>query len=608
MASARLYSEQFANVDAAWLHMEQPTNMATITGVMIFDRPIDIRRLEATVEHRMLKFDRLRQRVREPAFGIGLPRWEMDPFFDRDAHLHRIALPAPGGMRALQALVSDLMSTPLDFSKPLWQMHLIENVNQGCAIVLRIHHCIGDGVALVKVLLDMTDKEADAPWPGSEPAPEAPARSVAPWQPLGPLFTPAVSAVGNTVATAGELVSEGMDYLIHPSRFVNVAKLGLAGVLAAGKLGLSLPDRQTLFRGTCGVTKRAVWCEPVKLNRIKAIGKAMGSTVNDVLLAAVSGALRRYMVEAGEQIDPRLSIRAMVPVSIRRPHEIDQLNNRFGLVLLSLPIGIEDPLERLLVLKRRMDTIKGTPEAAVAFGILGIMGLTPIQIEKLILDFFVAKSTAVMTNVPGPRQVLYYAGAPMRQMIFWVPTPGHLGLGLSIFSYAGEVSVGFATDCCLVPDPEKLVDGFHAELAEMERWIVSAAPTREAPSAGANGRADLDTRGTPQDATSPAGVDLEARLTPPTVGVTRSVPSNGRGHPVEIVASAQPTAISGDVGDGRGGAPPPAAAVVASVPAATAVLAAPAVHRCTALTISGEPCRNRALPGSNTCRVHTRQG
>ena len=117
-----------------------------------------------------------------------------------------------------------------------------------------------------------------------------------------------------------------------------------------------------------------MWCEPVKLDRIKAIGKAMSGTVNDVMLAAVSGALRRYLVEAGERVYPRLSIRAMVPVSIRRPHEMDQLNNRFGLVLLSLPVGIEDPLERLLVLKRRMDAIKGTPEAAVAFGILGRHG------------------------------------------------------------------------------------------------------------------------------------------------------------------------------------------------------------------------------------------
>lgn len=618
MAAARLHSEQFANVDAAWLHLAphgRADNMAMISGVMIFDRPIDIRRLEATLEHRMLKFDRFRQRVREPACGIGLPRWETDPFFDLGAHLHRIALPAPGDTRALQALVSDLMSTPLDFSKPLWQMHLIENVNQGCAIVMRLHHCIGDGVALVKVLLDMTDKEADAPWPGTEPEPEAPARPAANWQPLGPLFTPAVGAVGNTVAAAGELVSAGMDYLIHPSRFVDAAKLGLAGVLAAGKLGLSLPDRKTLFRGTCGVTKRAVWCEPVKLDRIKAIGKAMSSTVNDVLLAAVSGALRRYMVEAGEPVDPRLSIRAMVPVSIRRRHEMNQINNRFGLVLLSLPIGVEDPLERLLVLKHRMDAIKGTPEAAVAFGILGIMGLTPIQIEKLILDFFAAKSTAVMTKVPGPRQVLYYAGAPMRQMIFWVPTSGHLGLGLSIYSYAGEVSVGFATDSYWVPDPEKLVDGFHAELAEMERWIPPAAPagarqpSAAAPAPGADGQAAPDARdafATPQNAISPPVVDLGATLTPLTVDAARSAPSDGQGYPVEVVASAQATAISGD-DDYGSGAPSPVAPVVAPASPASAVLAAPAVHRCTALTVSGEPCRNRALPGSSTCRVHTRQ-
>ncbi len=599
MAAARLQSEQFANVDAAWLHMEAPTNMATITGVMIFDQPIDTRRLVATLEHRMLKFDRFRQRVREPLFGIGLPRWELDPFFDLSAHLHRIALPAPGNTRALQDLVSDLMSTPLDFSKPLWQMHLIENVNQGCAVVLRIHHCVGDGVALVKVLLDMTDEEADAPWPGTEPETESPRprrRPGADWQPLGPLFTPAVSAVGSTVALAEELVSEGMGYLVHPSRFVNIAKLGLAGVLAAGKLGLSLPDRRTLFRGTCGVTKRAVWCEPVKLERIKAIGKAMGSTVNDVLLAAVSGALRRYMLAAGGSVDPWLSIRAMVPVSIRRPHEMNQVNNRFGLVLLSLPVGIEDPLERLLILKRRMDAIKGTPEAAVAFGILGIMGLTPIQIEKVILDFFAAKSTAVMTNVPGPRQVLYYAGARLHQIMFWVPTPGHLSLGLSIFSYAGEVSVGFATDACLVPDPEKLVDALQAELAEMERWTLPPADGRqEAVTAASRGAPSG-----PHNGPSQAVADVKAAISARAIDTAHGAPSDGQSRvPVAILAADALAAGT----DGRFGATPSGLAEAGS-PAT--VLAPPIARRCSALTLAGEPCRNRALPGGTTCRVHTR--
>jgi hypothetical protein len=322
----------------------------------------------------------------------------------------------------------------------------------------------------------------------------------------------------------------------------------------------------------------------------------MSSTVNDVMLAAVSGALHRYMVQAGEWVDPRLSIRAMVPVSIRRPHEMDQINNRFGLVLLSLPVGIEDPLERLLVLKRRMDAIKGTPEAAVAFGILSIMGMTPIQIERLVLDFFAAKSTAVMTNVRGPGEVLYYAGARMRQMVFWVPTPGHLGLGLSIYSYAGEVSVGFATDACLVPDPEKLVDGLEAELAEMERWTSPV-------SGGERVATTVVPDGNEHSAAAQLAGELDEMLKSSVVQTLRRQHAYTQAHPAKTVAPASAMAQGGN-GD-HNGLPQSTVSVAGEAPTTAGVPVASEMRRCTALTVSGEPCRNRALHGFSTCRVHT---
>jgi WS/DGAT/MGAT family acyltransferase len=222
------------------------------------------------------------------------------------------------------------------------------------------------------------------------------------------------------------------------------------------------------------VSKRAAWSEPFPLDEVKAIGKRLGGTVNDVLLAGVSGALRRYMEEVGQPTDG-VEINAMVPVSIRQPHEMGQLGNRFGLVILTLPVGTRDPIERLVILKKRMDDIKQSPEALVAFAILNTMGLTPVEVEKLIIDFFSTKTTAVMTNVPGPKEPLYMAGARMTNLMFWVPAAGNLGMGISIMSYAGTVMVGIMTDVCVVGEPIRIAEYFNEELRHMKGWLTPEA-------------------------------------------------------------------------------------------------------------------------------------
>lgn len=466
MSAVRLKSEFFTNVDAAWLHMETPTNMAMITGVSMFEQPLDFQRLRATIEHRFLSHDRFRQRVREPRLGLGLPRWETDPDFDLDFHLQRIRLPRPANQIALQNLVGELMSTQLDFSKPLWQMHYVENFGRGSALITRLHHCIGDGLALVQVLLSMTDESPDAAWPEtSEGPPQEKSR-------LTRLLIPAVSAtrlVGKTWNAAEHLLHEGMQTLVNPFRIFEIARLATKSTRALGKLLLIPPDRKTLLKGRCGVVKRAAWSAPIKLEDVKTVAHLMGGTVNDILLSAVTGGVRRYLEGRGELVEG-LNIRAVVPVSLRPPEEINKLGNRFGLVFLSLPIGIRDPLKRLFVLKRRMDEIKNSPEAMVAFGILGAIGMTPIEIEHIIVRIFGMKGTAVMTNVPGPRQPLFLAAGELRGLMFWVPQPGNLGMGVSIISYNGAVILGVATDACLVPDPEIIVACFQDEFEYLKRW------------------------------------------------------------------------------------------------------------------------------------------
>jgi WS/DGAT/MGAT family acyltransferase len=452
MAPYSIPRERFFNVDAAWLHMDAPANTVTITALALFQRPLDHTVLRAVIEDRLLAFPRFRQRVREPRLPFTLPEWEPDSRFDLEAHLHRVALPAPGDWPALLQLVESLMRSPLPTDRPLWQMHLVENFGTGCALVTRLSHAVADGVALVHVLSRLTGETAEASLAmlgdGDLPEPE----------PDGWLRR-ALGRLDTAVHLPLKVIDSGLEAASHPLR---TAEQGLAGALALGKLLFILPDQPTRLRGRCGVTKRATASDPIPLAEIKRVGHALDAKVNDVILAAVAGGFRRYLVARGEDVTG-LSIRAMVPVYLGNGEPPKSLRNGFGLTFLSLPVGVRDPVRRLRRVHANMDEIKGSPEAAVAFGIMYGMGLTPPGVDRLIANIFALKGTAVMTNVVGPKRKLYLAGVPIDNVMFWVPQPAGLAVGLSIMSYAGQVTVCLATDACVTPDPEAILEGFNLE-------------------------------------------------------------------------------------------------------------------------------------------------
>jgi WS/DGAT/MGAT family acyltransferase len=323
-------------------------------------------------------------------------------------------------------------------------------------------------MALVGVMLSIMDDEPDAALPPPLEEPAAPRRPGLAARVFRPVARAARTA-GKARRMAVTLASEGLDHLVHPSRIGDTARMGVSATRSLAKLLLIGPDRRSPLKGRCGVPKRAAWSSDLDLEEVKAIGRRMGGTVNDILLSAVTGGLRRYIESRGAHTEG-LNVRAVVPVNLRPPGDDDELGNRFGLVFLSLPVGIQDPLKRLVTLRRRMNEIKDTPEAIVAFGILGAIGMTPTQIEHIIVSVFGMKGTAVMTNVPGPRQPLYFAGGRVDTLMFWVPTPGNLGLGVSIISYAGRVILGIATDEGLVPDPENIVSAFAEEMEYLKNW------------------------------------------------------------------------------------------------------------------------------------------
>ncbi len=464
--------EPLSNIDLAWLRMEDPTNLMMVTGILTFADRVDAQRLRAVLEQRLLSFDRFRMRVVEPKKLFVPAYWEDDPTFDMNSHLHLLALPEPAGHDELQTMASDLMSTPLDYSKPLWNVHLVENYGEGSAVIIRLHHCIADGMALVYVLLSMTDFTPEG-------APEASEASSGPIRPKKVRNSGATTAVfrrgGQLLRGSRSLTqrifSESKEILVNPGHAVELALSGGDTAVAAGRLLLRSNDPDTLFKGQLGVAKRAAWSRPLPLKDVKTIKNATGSTINDVLVAAMTGGLRRYMITRGASVED-LDFRAAVPVNMRSPEEMGTLGNKFGLLFLGLPVGVVDPLQRLEIVHERMEALKKSKEGSVGLMVLGGMGVTPADIQDEIVGMFASKITAILTNVPGPPMPLYLAGSKLDGLMFWVPQSGRVALGISILSYANKVYLGVATDAGLVPDPDRIIDGFYKEFDDLLQLVV----------------------------------------------------------------------------------------------------------------------------------------
>lgn len=454
-------SERISGIDTAWLRMERPTNLMMITGVMIFAERLGYERLREVVETRFLKYHRFTQRAAQKAAGAF---WETDPYFDINRHVLRTALPGRADKAELQHLASDLMSTPLDFSKPMWQFHLVEDYQGGSAVILRIHHSYADGIALIHVLLALTDPASDTtpvPTPEVERAEEEEAGI------FRRFFDPVDKAVHTTLKLGRGLLGEGVDMVKHPTHALDYARTGVRLTAEIARLALMNDDSRTRFKGDLGVSKRVAWAEPLSLDEVKTVGRALGGSVNDVLLAAVAGALRDYLVEQGDPVPAELQVRAVIPVNLRSQEKAAQLGNFFGLVFLTLPVGIANPLERVCEVRRRMNELKESFQPILALGLLGAAGMGPNRVQQSLLEMLSKKASAVMTNVPGPREPIYLGGARMAEMMFWVPQSGQIGMGVSILSYNNRVHFGLVADQKLVADPEAIIGRFAGEFEKL---------------------------------------------------------------------------------------------------------------------------------------------
>jgi WS/DGAT/MGAT family acyltransferase len=468
---------RMSRVDTAWLRMDSPQNLMMIVGVWLLRPKVSIATVRERIEQRLLKYPRFTQKVVADPMGAA---WVPDKKFDITHHVCEEKL-SRNTQAALQVRVGQLAGEPLDPNRPLWQLHFIEDFGGRSAMIARIHHCIGDGIALISVMMSITD--------GGKPPPARKAKDTETeddWfksaliEPFTQTTVKALGKGGDFAATGLKMVGQAMDMVsrnpvagieaglgmgVEPMRVLGQAMQDVAALAA-------MPDDSaTRLKGKPGAKKVVSWCDPIPLKDVKAVGKAMGCSINDVLLSCVSGAIGAYLRDKGDDVKGK-EIRAMVPVNLRPMDQAYKLGNRFGLVPLVLPIGVDNPVQRVFEVHKRMGDLKGSYQPILAFSVLALAGLLIKPAQDALLGSFSKKATAVMTNVPGPADKLKFCGSELDETIFWVPQSGDIGMGVSILSYGGGVQFGLITDKKLCPDPKKIIANFAPEFEKLKDVVL----------------------------------------------------------------------------------------------------------------------------------------
>jgi diacylglycerol O-acyltransferase / wax synthase len=460
-----LAGERMSKVDTAWLRMDAPRNLMMIQGFWTLKPGIGYEALCERVRERLLKYGRFRQRVEQDLAGAS---WVEDAQFDICRHVVRESLPRHGRGRAreqLQKRLAELAVQPLDHGHPLWQFHLIEHFEGGSALIIRIHHCIADGIALIAVAMSLAD--------GGQAPPPAARRQAGgahdDWLSEA-LIKPLTSVALKVLEATGGGAAKSLSLLLDPGKRAampkELARVGYQVASDAASLLLMPDDSKTRLKGQAGPIKRVAWCEPLPLDEVRAVGKALQCSINDILLSCVAGAVGAYLRSMGDETAGQ-EIRAMIPVNLRPLEQAHKLGNRFGLVPLTLPIGIENPVKRLYEVRQRMNKLKGSTQPLLAFALLAAAGVLVKSGQDALLNLFSRKTTAVMTNVPGPREKIELLGSTVEQCMFWVPQSGDIGLGISVLSYGGGVQFGVISDASMCPDPQAIIERFEPEFAKL---------------------------------------------------------------------------------------------------------------------------------------------
>ena len=452
-------ADRLSPLDASFLFVEESTTPMHVGGLMTFDDTPDFDpdRFVAQIGERLAAVPRYRQKIREVPVHLGLPVWVDDPGFELDYHVRRSALPAPGSDEQLRELVGRLMSRQLDRARPLWEIYLVEGLSDDrFAIVTKIHHAMVDGLASIdvgSVLLDVTPTPRESPPDDWHPAPE----------PSG--LELAAGAVQEQLLRPQLMFGTAQRALLDVRSVVRTGGAMLAAARSASRPAPANPLNAPIGK------QRRYGTSAGALDEYKAIRRAHGGTVNDVVLAVVTGALRRWMTTRGEPVRATTTVRAMVPVSVRARSTGGRLGNQISAYFVDLPVGEPDPVARLKSVTAAMSGHKSSGQAIGASALIGLVGLATPTLHSMSARLTSSMSSrvfnVVVTNVPGPQFPLYAMGARMRDMYPVVPLAKGQAVSIGITSYDGGIFYGLNADRDAMGDVDVLADAIGASLDEL---------------------------------------------------------------------------------------------------------------------------------------------
>lgn len=458
----RVQLERMSAVDRAWLEMDGPHNPMVVSAVLDYGRVGD---LEAMVKHiveRLLRYRRFHQCVDDSGPA---PVWRDDGDLLMSYHVRIFHLDDDAPAHDVPHAVARELAHPLDRALPLWRLTFFVRADGRVTMLFRAHHALADGIALVGVLMSCTD--------GAEHKP-------APLERHADLLERTLARIDTTVAqlkAVGALVFDGVQRRHFIAGHVHEGGEALAAI---GRV-LTLPDdNPPALRVPLDGERRVAWTDTLAFAPIRRRAHTLGVKINDLFLAALAGAFGDYLGEAGVDVDPDQNLRISIPVNLRAKND-GELGNFFGLVLLDLPIGACDWRKRVTLVGQRMHALKSSSEARAILLALAAAGHLPASWEKSLVNVLAAKAAAVVSNLPGPARKLSVAGNRLESLVFWPPQAGGIGIGVSLFSYAGRVTVGVSADTALIADPARLIALFEAQMDRMLHPRKAAAARRRGP-------------------------------------------------------------------------------------------------------------------------------
>jgi WS/DGAT/MGAT family acyltransferase len=461
-------NELFSFGDALFLYLEREGIPLNIASVAILDGDIAGEDLVRYLETKSTRIPRFRQRVVTPPFNVGLPSWQDDPHFDVRNHVHEVTL-KHGTERELRTVASAILSTTLDRSRPLWDQTLVHGLKgDRCAIVLRIHHALADGISGVGILQELFNASPQVPRlskrkPRIDAAPQQP-------DPVSQMIEGIVStcmyatqrameAQSQILAVAQQIVASLSGATPNNSGDA-VTQNGNATVPPLDQIGRLLPElasatyRLPFNRTICYGPQSFRWAE-VSLADIKAVKNACGATVNDVILSIVTSTIRRYAELHGVDTRGKL-VRIVVPVNVRGNGSVADLGNQITFVPVSIPLDIADGPELVRAVNDRMTMLKVARVGELVSIAATVFGAIPTPVQAILgpiaSQLPISACNTICTNVPGPQQPVYMLGRKLTAIYPYVPIGGEMGMNCAILTYDGKAFFGFTTDVGAMPD------------------------------------------------------------------------------------------------------------------------------------------------------------